>query len=99
METSVIIGVLGLALSAAAFFVGRGAAKKGEGREAGEMAMNIKHLMADVAEIKKSLSDNVLRLEGRIDQLSANVSEVAAIAVRAESVAKAANTRIDRIDK
>lgn len=99
METSVIIGVLGLALSAAAFFVGRGAAKKGEGREAGEMAMNIKHLVADVAEIKKSLSDNVLRLESRIDQLSVIVSEVTAAATRAESIARTANSRIDRMEK
>lgn len=99
MNFDLVVAALGCALAVATFFAGRAAAKRGEGREAGEMAMNIKHLVADVAEIKKSLSDNVLRLEGRIDQLSVIVSEVTAAATRAESIARAANSRIDRMEK
>ena len=57
IEISVLIGVAGLAISVATFFIGRTTAARVNGSEDGEMKSNIKH-------IKESIDKQEAKLDG-----------------------------------
>lgn len=84
IELSVLIAVLGFALSVGTFFVGRTTAAKSSGKEDGEMQANVRHIkdtvdkqsdkldrvVEDYEEVKLELE----KLKGRIIALEQRVS-------------------------
>ncbi len=83
IETSVLIAVCGLAISAATFFIGRMTAAKSSGAADGEMKADIKHIKASVEKQEKKLDGvvenyddvklEIEKLKGRIIALEQKV--------------------------
>lgn len=83
IETTVLIAVCGLAISAATFFIGRMTAAKSSGAADGEMKADIKHIKDSVEKQEKKLDvvvENyedvkleIERLKGRIKALEQKV--------------------------
>ena len=83
IETTVLIAVCGLAISAATFFIGRMTAAKQNGSADGEMRSDIKHIKDSVEKQEKKLDvvvenyDDVKleieRLKGRLKALEQKV--------------------------
>ena len=83
IETTVLIAVCGLAISAATFFIGRMTAAKSSGAADGEMKADIKHIKDSVEKQEKKLDvvvENyedvkleIERLKGRIKALEQTV--------------------------
>ncbi len=83
IETTVLIAVCGLAISAATFFIGRMTAAKQNGTADGEMRSDIKHIKDSVEKQEKKLDvvvenyDDVKleieRLKGRLKALEQKV--------------------------
>lgn len=79
IEITVLIAVLGFALSVGTFFIGRTTAAKTSGQEDGEMKANVRYIRESVdkhdrkldrvAENYESLKREVLELRGRLDML------------------------------
>lgn len=77
IDITILIAVLGLALSAAAFFIGRMTAAKTSGQEDGEMRANVRYIRESVdkhdrkldrvAENYESLKREVVELRVRLD--------------------------------
>lgn len=83
VETSVLIAVCGLAISAATFFLGRMTAAKSSGAADGEMKADIKHIKASVEKQEAKLDGvvenyddvklEIERLKGRLKALEQKV--------------------------
>ena len=83
IETSVLIAVCGLAISAATFFIGRMTAAKSSGAADGEMKADIKHIKISVEKQEKKLDGvvenyddvklEIERLKGRLKALEQKV--------------------------
>jgi polyhydroxyalkanoate synthesis regulator phasin len=83
IETTVLIAVCGLAISAATFFIGRMTAAKSSGAADGEMKADIKHIKDSVEKQEKKLDvvvENyedvkleIERLKGRLKALEQKV--------------------------
>jgi len=83
IETTVLIGVCGFAVSAATFFIGRMTAAKSSGAADGEMKADIKHIKASVEKQEKKLDGvvenyddvklEIERLKGRLKALEQKV--------------------------
>ena len=83
IETTVLIAVCGLAVSAATFFIGRTTAARSSGAADGEMKADIKHIKASVEKQEKKLDGvvenyddvklEIERLKGRLKALEQKV--------------------------
>jgi len=83
IETTILIAVCGLAISAATFFIGRMTAAKSSGAADGEMKADIKHIKASVEKQEKKLDGvvenyedvkvEIERLKGRLKALEQKV--------------------------
>lgn len=83
IETTILIAVCGLAVSAATFFIGRMTAAKSSGAADGEMKADIKHIKASVEKQEKKLDGvvenyedvkvEIERLKGRLKALEQKV--------------------------
>lgn len=79
IDITILIAVLGFALSVGTFFVGRTTAAKNSGQEDGEMRANVRYIRESVdkhdkkldrvAENYESLKREVVELRGRLDML------------------------------
>lgn len=72
IDVSVLIGVLGFALSVGTFFVGRVTAAKNSGQADGEIKTNVQYIKDSVDKHDKKLDkimDNYSDLEGEIREL------------------------------
>lgn len=95
VDINILIAVLGSCLSVATFFVGRQSAAKSDGREAGAWATDLKYIKESIERIENSLNDNVKRLEGRIDEISVQITAATGTAVKAHESAKSGHKRLD----
>ena len=99
VELGVIIALGGLAISFAAFFVGRTSASKKEGMEAGKestgFAKDIEYIKQALERIEGSFTSEVDKLNGKVNELSVQVGSLATIAEKARSSAKSAHLRMN----
>lgn len=58
IETSVLIAIVGCALSAATFFIGRTTAAKNSGREDGVILTELGYIKAGVDDMKKKMEES-----------------------------------------
>lgn len=94
-DLSVLIAVIGCCLSVATFYVGRQSASKADGRAAGALETDLRYIKESVGRIEGQLNRDVQRLEGRIDEISRQLSETSRTSTRAHESAKSAHNRID----
>lgn len=94
-DLSVLIAVIGCCLSIATFYVGRQSASKADGRAAGALETDLRYIKESVGRIEGQLNRDVQRLEGRIDEISNQISGISQTAGRAHESAKSAHNRID----
>lgn len=83
IDTTILIAVCGLAVSAATFFIGRTTAARSSGAADGEMKADIKHIKASVEKQEKKLDGvvenyddvklEIERLKGRLKALEQKV--------------------------
>lgn len=83
VDITVLIAVLGFALSVGTFFVGRMTAAKKNGREDGELQANVRHIkdtvdkqdqkLNDIAENYSDLKDEIAKLKERLHVLEERV--------------------------
>lgn len=94
-DLSIAIAVIGVVLSVATFWIGRQSAAKTEGKEAGGMAKDIEYIKDSVERIEGRLADDVKRLEGRCDQNSSQMIDIAKTAGQAYESAKMEHNRLN----
>lgn len=94
-DLSVFIMVAGFCLSIATFYVGRQSASKADGKAAGALETDLRYIKESVGRIEGKLNRDVQRLEGRIDEISIQLSGISSTAGRAHESAKSAHNRID----
>ena len=83
IDITVLIGVLGFAMSVGTFFVGRTTAAKSSGQADGEMQANVRHIkdtvdkqdkkLNDIAENYIDLKDEIAKLKERLHVLEDRV--------------------------
>ena len=83
IELSVLIAVLGFALSVGTFFIGRVTSAKKSGQQDGEMQANVRHIkdtvdkqdkkLNDIAENYSDLKDEIAKLKERLHVLEERV--------------------------
>lgn len=102
VDVSILIALIGCALGIAGFFVGRAAANKKEGEEAGEMRSDVKHIREKVDKVDQRverfdtrLKNEVNRLSGRIDEQGLQLMQVTQIATKALASSKSSHKRQD----
>ncbi len=95
VEVAAAISCLTAALAIATFFIGRQTAAKNDGKEAGALSKDVEYIKNSVNRIETRLSDDVKRLEGRIDEQGKQIATVSGEAARAHESAKSAHHRID----
>lgn len=88
MDTSVWVGLTGLAISAATFFIGRVSAQKQEGEKSG-------YLASDIGYIKAGIDD----LKTEIRTLKVELAEINVRLTRAEEQIHSAFIRIENLEK
>lgn len=94
-EVSTVITISAFIMSVLTFFIGRTTASKTEGKEAGSLITDLKYIKQSVDRIENRLTDDVNRLEGRIDQVSKYVTTAVSTSARAHECGKSAHKRID----
>ena len=94
-EISFLITVIGICLSIATFYVGRQTASKADGRAAGALETDLRYIKESVGRIEGQLNRDVQRLEGRIDEISNQLSGISNTAARAHEASKSAHNRIN----
>jgi hypothetical protein len=94
-DLSITITIVGLLLSVATFYIGRQTASKNDGKAAGALETDLKYVKESVGRIESKLDRDTQRLEGRIDEISRQMSEISIEASRAHESAKSAHNRID----
>ena len=95
IDISILIAVIGVVLSIATFYFGRQAGAKQDGKSAGALETDISYIKESVQRIETQLNRDVQRLEGRIDEISNQMSIISNTAGRAHESAKSAHNRID----
>lgn len=97
MEKWIPIGIAFCAalVSVLGFWFGRQSAARSDEKEQGEISSDLKYIRESVNRIDKSLTDNVKRLEGRIDEQSSLAISISQIAGRADEKAASAHKRLD----
>ena len=99
VELGVIIALGGLAISFAAFFVGRTSASKKEGMEAGKestgFAKDIEYIKQALERIEALQKSDSAKTEGRFEEMRTQLANVAVIAEKARSSAKRAHLRMN----
>lgn len=88
MDTSIWVGLIGLAISAMTFFLGRTSAHRQEGEKSG-------YLASDIGYIKAGIDD----LKTEIRTLKVEMAEMSTRLARVEERVKHAHERIDAIEK
>lgn len=91
----VYITIGGVLVAMLTFLIGRQTAAKLDGKEQGKISTDLEYIKDSVNRIDKSLTDNVKRLEGRIDEQSAIAISISQLAGRADEKAASAHKRID----
>jgi 5-bromo-4-chloroindolyl phosphate hydrolysis protein len=94
-DLSICITIIGLALSVATFYIGRQTASKQDGRAAGALETDLRYVKESVSRIESKLDRDTQRLEGRIDELSIQLTAISEKATRAYESAKSAHNRVD----
>lgn len=99
IEIGVIISLVGLCISFAAFYIGRISASKKEGvsqgKESTAFAKDIEYIKETLTRIETSFSSEVSKLAGRQEDLSSRVLAVTSVAEKALSSAKSAHHRLN----
>lgn len=95
IEASILIGVIGLVLSVITFYIGRQSSAKDDGKSVGAMETDLRYIKESVNRIEAQLNRDVQRLEGRIDEISRQLTDTASISHRAMESTKSAHNRID----
>ena len=95
IDISILIAVIGVVLSIATFYFGRQAGAKQDGKSAGALETDISYIKESVQRIETQLNRDVQRLEGRIDEISKQMSIISNTAGRAYESARSAHNRID----
>lgn len=94
VDVSILLALVGTCLCIATFFIGRSSAAKQQGTQEGVIATEIKHLRDDVTEIKGMVCSNVSTMNGRIDELSAQLSKALTDSALAQKAADATWKRL-----
>lgn len=94
-EIGAIIACLGLILSIATYAAGRQSAIKKEGKEAGSIQKDIEYIKGSIDRIDNRLNDDVKRLEGRTDELSKQLINIAGTASKAYESSKMEHNRLN----
>jgi peptidoglycan hydrolase CwlO-like protein len=79
MDTNLVIGILGIALSLGTFFIGRVTAAKNSGQADGEMRADIKYIKTSVDKHDKKLdvfSTNYAELKVELEQVKGRVDAI-----------------------
>lgn len=95
----VIATVVTASIAIASFIIGRTTAKHGEGKSAGEMAANIKHIYTSIAKIENSINEMRARQEKRDEKDEAWRVELIDRVSGVEESAKSAHKRIDKLEQ
>lgn len=67
VDISLLIAVIGCAVTVISFFVGRQSASKNEGREAGSLSTDLRYIKESVERIESRLETDVGRLDNSIN--------------------------------
>ena len=98
-ETSIVItvavGIIGCVIAVVTYFAGRQSAGKAEAREMGSLLTDLRYIKDMVDSINRRLGEDVGRLEGRVDQVSKQLSDVSETAGRAHESAKMVHSRLN----
>ena len=95
MNLSVLLPYISIAIAIATFFIGRLASSNTAGKETGSLKTDVKYIKESIERIEQRSTDDINRLEGRADEISAQISSLAGIASAADSAANCAHQRID----
>lgn len=99
VELGVLIGLGGLVLSFATFFIGRTSASKKEGIEAGSQSTgfskDIDYIKQSLARIEASQKSESDKTEGKFEEMRTQLANVAVVAEKARSSAKSAHLRMN----
>lgn len=95
IEISFLTAFAGLFLSIATFYVGRQSASRSEGKNAGALETDLRYIKESVGRIESKINSDVQRLEGRIDEISLQLTGISNTAGRAHESAKSAHNRFD----
>ena len=94
-DVSTAIAVIGCVVAVMTFYIGRQTAQRAEGKEAGSLAKDIEYIKDSMTRIENRLNDDVKHLEGRIDEISRQMTEVTGTAARAHESAKMEHNRLN----
>lgn len=89
-DLSIFITVAGLCLSVATFYFRRQSVTKADGKAAGALETDLRYIKESIGRIEGQLNRDVQRLEGRIDEISNQLTGISSTAGRAHESAKSA---------
>lgn len=95
MDVNVAIALVGVSLAVASFYLGRQTASRDAGIEEGSLHTDLQYIKESVARIERRLNDDINRLEGRIDEISKQIMEIAGLSSKAYESTKSAHRRLD----
>jgi 5-bromo-4-chloroindolyl phosphate hydrolysis protein len=77
MELTVLISIIGVALSVATFFIGRTTASKADGKQEGQILTELGYIKSGVDDMKRKMENmekSYHNLEGRVARLEERVN-------------------------
>ena len=77
MELTVLISIIGVALSVGTFFVGRTTASKADGKQEGQILTELGYIKSGVDDMKRKMENmekSYYNLEGRVARLEERVN-------------------------
>ena len=95
MNLSVLLPYVSIAIAIATFFIGRLASSHTAGKETGSLRTDVEYIKESIERVEQRFADDVNRLEGRADEISAQINSLAGIASAANSAANCAHQRVD----
>ena len=99
VDTTILFGVITVALAVAGFYIGRITAVKKDTREEAEResasAVRMAQVENDISHIKTMLD----KMDGRLDEISTQLMNVASTATSAMDSTKSAHKRLDDMSK
>jgi hypothetical protein len=95
VDIGVCVAVGSLLLAGASFYIGRQSSAKKEGKEAGTLQTDVVYIKESITRIETSLTNNIARLDGRIDEISGQLAGAMGLGNKALENAKSAQKRID----
>lgn len=87
--------VIGLLFTIASFYVGRTTANRKDGREQGAIESDVKYIKESVNRIEGTVTNEIARTNGRIDEISLQLCGIAGNASGGIESAKTAHRRIN----